>query len=137
MYSLQMVIRITKPNQPPLEAVVITMHDDPTTLRPLIEKRIALATRLAGLQDGALLQMSDGAYETLANLTGGNPAHALYIFREVVRDLEREAAQPPYMVTVEDIQRHAVSREQYGAIHRSGLRDVAVFTMPERKYEGE
>ncbi len=117
----------------PIEMRYIEIPTNRSMVRPVVERRLDFAHKAMGQEPGSFIRFDDSGYAALEELTGGNPGFTLYavsrVFDRYVQNLP-EDAQPPHVVTGDDVRQTGVSREAWEAWDDMGK--PTIISMPRR-----
>ena len=85
------------------DATVIRLEPSADQMRAAIEKRIEFAEKMCRVKPGGLIQVTDSAYQEIADLTHGSVGLALEVMKMVLPSAQQLGQTRPYVVNEERI----------------------------------
>jgi hypothetical protein len=95
-------------------------------VKGVLQKRIEYAETTLKVPSGSLIQVTDSAYQSIADLTHNSPGLALEVLRRVLPSAEQLAQTHPYIITEDQIANLGMTYEDLCAYWNSPFRGATV-----------
>lgn len=111
------------------DATVINFESSAGHMKAVIQKRLDLAERKCGVEPGSLLQVTDSAYQAIADLTQSSVGLALEVMKLVTPSTEQMTQHLPYVITEDHINELGLTYEALCKHWDSPLRGATIIEM--------
>ena len=111
------------------DATVIRMEPSADHMKAVIQKRLDFTESKCGVKSGSLIQITDSAYQAIADVTQANPGLALEVMRMVMPSAKHMAQKRPYVITEDHIKKLGLTYETLCTYWDSPLRGATVIRM--------
>ena len=108
------------------DAKVIRLECSADHMRSVIQKRLDFAERQCGVEPGSLVQVTDSAYQAIADVTQASQGLALEVMKMVMPSAEQMAQNRPYIITEDHIKKLGLTYEALCEYWNGPLRGVTV-----------
>lgn len=107
---------------------VFVVRIEPTFdhMRGVIQRRLEFAEEQCGVQPGSLIQVTDSAYQAIAEVTQCSPGLALEVMKMIMRSAEQRHQNHPYTVTEDHVRNLGLTYEALCEYWDSPLREATV-----------
>jgi hypothetical protein len=108
------------------DAKVISLEPSAGHMKTAIQKRLKFAESQSGVEPGSLIQVTDSAYQAIADVTQTSIGLALEVMKMVMPSSEQLAQNRPYVITDDHIKKLGLTYEALCEYWDSPLRGAAV-----------
>ncbi|MBD3361704.1 hypothetical protein GF358_02850 [Candidatus Woesearchaeota archaeon] len=108
------------------DAKVIRLEPSADHMRAVIQKRLNFAESQCGVEPGSLIQVTDSAYQAIADVTQASPGLALEVMKMVMPSAEQMAQNHPYVITEDHIKKLGLTYDALCEYWDSPLRRATV-----------
>ena len=110
-------------------AEVIGLETSANHIREVIQKRLDFVEKKYGFQPGSLIQVTDSAYQAIADLTQSSSGLALEVMKRVIPSVEKLVQNSPYVITEDHIKKLGLTYEALCEYWDSPLRGATVINI--------
>lgn len=105
---------------------VISLEPSADHMRTAIQKRLNFVEKQSGVEPGSLIQVTDSAYQAIADVTQDSIGLALEVMKMVMPSSEQLAQNHPYVITDDNIKKLGLTYEALCEHWDSPLRGATV-----------